>query len=63
MLTSVLESLRLSLPVFTLSTVVDEVQGWLTAGISRFRLLLQTLGLPPPKGSMLNTVLPLPATS
>lgn len=62
-LTSVLESLRLSLPVFTLSTVVDEVQGWLTAGISRFGLLLQTLDLPPPTGSMLDAVLPLPETS
>ena len=59
-LTSVLESLRLSLPVFTLSTVVNEVQGWLTAGISRFGVLLQTLGLPPPTGSMLDAVLPLP---
>lgn len=63
MLTSVLESLRLSLPVFTLSTVVDEVQGWLIAGISRFGVLLQTLGLPPPTGSMLDAVLPLPGTS
>ena len=62
-LTSVLASLRLSLPVFTLSTVVDEVQGWLTAGISRFGLLLQTLDLPPPTGSMLDAVLPLPETS
>ena len=62
-LTSVLESLRLSLPVFTLSTVVDEVQGWQTAGISRFGLLLQTLDLPPPTGSMLDAVLPLPETS
>ena len=62
-LTSVLESLRLLLPVFTLSTVVDEVQGWLTAGISRFGLLLQTLDLPPPTGSMLDAVLPLPETS
>ena len=62
-LTSVLESLRLSLPTFTLSTVVTEVQGWLTAGISCFGVLLQTLGLPPPTGSMLDAVLPLPGTS
>lgn len=62
-LTSVLESLRLSLPVFTLSTVVDEIQGWLTAGISCFCLLLQTLGLPPPTASKLDAVLPLPETS
>jgi hypothetical protein len=49
--------------VFTLSTVVDEVQGWLTAGISRIGVLLQTLGLPSPTGSTLDAVLPLLETS
>jgi len=62
-LTSVLESLRLHLPRFTLNSVMAEVQGWLTAGISRFGHFLQALDLPPPAGSRLDVLPPLPATA
>jgi transposase len=57
-LTSVLESLRLSLPDFTLSHVLQEVTTWLTTGRSRFGKLLESLNLPPPQCSPLDALLP-----
>ena len=57
-LTSVLESLRLSLPDFTLGHVLEEVTAWLVAGRSRFRQLLESLNLPPPQSHLLDTLLP-----
>jgi transposase len=59
--TSVLESLRLYLPQFTLRNVLEEVKGWLSSGRSRFRRLLDSLGLSPPALSPLDVVLPVPA--
>jgi transposase len=58
---SVLESLRLYLATFTLANVIEEIQGWLAAGRSCFTELLQTLGLPQPKQSILDQVLPTPS--
>jgi hypothetical protein len=58
--TSVLESLRLYLPEFTLRNVLDEVNGWLSSGRSRFHHMLETLGLSLPPISPLEAVLPLP---
>jgi regulator of replication initiation timing len=57
-LTSVLESLRLSLPSFTLAHVLEEVTTWLTSGRSRFRQLLEAHNLPPPEHSPLDALLP-----
>lgn len=57
-LTSVLESLRLSLPDFTLGHVLEEVTAWLITGRSRFRQLLESLNLPPPECSTLDVLLP-----
>ncbi|MDA1163917.1 MAG: transposase [Planctomycetota bacterium] len=57
-LTSVLESLRLSLPTFTLTHVLEEVTTWLTTGRSRFRKLLESQNLPPPECSPLDALLP-----
>jgi transposase len=60
-LTSVLESLRLYLPTFTLRNVIAEVQGWIERGRSCFEELLEELGLPRPEGSILDEVLPMPS--
>jgi hypothetical protein len=60
-LTSMLETLRLHLPCFTLSSVIEEIERWSTRGRSRFEDLLQQLNLPPPKQSILDKVLPIPA--
>lgn len=57
-LTSVLESLRLSLPNFTLAHVLEELTTWLTTGRSRFRQLLESQNLPPPECSPLDALLP-----
>ena len=63
---SVLESLRLYLPTFTLASVSAEIQRWWHAGQSCFSRLLKTLQLPPPSSaptatpSLLDKVLPLP---
>ena len=57
-LTSVLESLRLSLPNFTLRHVLEEVTAWQATGRSRFRQLLESLNLPPPQNSPLDALLP-----
>jgi transposase len=59
---SVLESLRLYLPVFTLANVIAEVQSWVEKGKSCFTRLLRKLKLPPPTAStpsVLDKVLPL----
>ena len=56
--TSVLESLRLYLPTFTLANVITEVQGWLASGRSCFEKLLAALGLSPPTESILDEILP-----
>jgi transposase len=59
--TSVLESLRLYLPRFTLPTVIAEVQGWLARGRSCFEALLEQLGLARPSKSILDEILPAPS--
>jgi transposase len=59
-LTSVLESLRLYLPTFTLSTVLDELKRWWTAGQSCFAELLEKLGHTPPKKPVIDQLLPGP---
>jgi hypothetical protein len=59
--TSVLESLRLYLPTFTLSGVLAEIRRWTQTGRSCFRELLDTLKIPPPKESVLDRVLPHPS--
>jgi transposase len=60
-LTSVLESLRLYLPTFTLANVIAEVNRWVETGRSCFTKLLHKLKLPPPSHSVLDRVLPQPS--
>ena len=60
-LTSVLESLRLYLPTFTLWGVLAEIGRWTQAGRCCFRGLLETLKIPPPWESILDRVLPHPS--
>lgn len=63
---SVLESLRLYLPTFTLSGVIAEIERWWQAGQSCFTRLLRKLKLTPPTAataatpSILDKVLPIP---
>jgi transposase len=57
-LASVLESLRLYLPTFTLSSVIAEIQGWVEKGRSCFTALLEKLELRSPQQSILDQVLP-----
>lgn len=57
---SVLESLRLYLPQFTLTTVIAEIQRWWQAGQSCFSELLKKMQLPQPSQTILDQVLPLP---
>jgi transposase len=57
---SVLESLRLYLPKFTLASVIAEIDGWRTAGQSCFTQLLKKLKLPSPAQSILDKVMPAP---
>ncbi len=59
--TSVLESLRLYLPTFTLGTVIAEIHRWTQAGRSCFTELLGTLKISPPEMSVLDRVLPHPS--
>lgn len=59
-LTSVLESLRLYLPTYTLGSVLAEITTWQETGRSCFRKLMETLGLTLPKDSVLDSVLPDP---
>jgi transposase len=63
---SVLESLRLYLPTFTLGSIIDEVKRWWQAGQSCFVKLLKKLKLAAPTtategtSSLLDKVLPIP---
>jgi hypothetical protein len=57
---SVLESLRLYLPTFTLVSVIDEIGRWWQAGQSCFTKLLKKLKLQPQAQYILDTVLPAP---
>lgn len=61
---SVLESLRVHLSTFTLSSVIQEVQHWFDTGRSCFARLAKKLGLSVPvtagRSSILDRVLPLP---
>ncbi len=59
-LTSVLESLRLYLPVFTLKTVLEEVQRWRITGRSCFETLREKLQIAPPGHSVLDRLFPKP---
>jgi hypothetical protein len=60
-LTSVLESLRLYLPDFTLASVLAEIQRWQEAGRSCFAELLEKLNLRPEHQSVLDQILPHPS--
>ena len=57
---SVLESLRLYLPKFTLVSVIAEINGWWRAGQSCFTKLLKKMKLQPNTGSILDKVMPVP---
>lgn len=58
---SVLESLRLQLSTFTLSTVIAEVRRWYETGASCFVRLLKKSKLPPPTSSLLDIFFPVPS--
>jgi transposase len=60
--TSVLESLRLYLPTYTLASVVKELRRWQAAGRSCFERLLHKLKLTPPQSttSILDRIFPRP---
>jgi transposase len=57
---SVMESLRLYLPCFTLGSVVAEVKRWLKTGRSCYQKLLATLNLSVAKRPILDRVFPQP---
>ena len=57
-LVSVLESLRLYLPKFTLASVMEEIARWWQAGQSCFTKLLKKMKLKPPAQSILDKVIP-----
>ena len=57
-LVSVLESLRLYLPKFTLASVMEEITRWWQAGQSCFTKLLKKMKLKPPAQSILDKVIP-----
>jgi transposase len=59
---SVLESLRLYLPEFTLTRVMAEIASWWQAGQSCFTKLLKKMKLKPPAQSILDKVIPVMAT-
>ena len=59
-LVSVLESLRLYLPKFTLVGVMEEIACWWQAGQSCFTRLLKKMKLQPPAQSILDKVMPAP---
>jgi len=61
-LTSVLESLRLYLPTFTLSSVLAEIERWVDQGRSCFTALLNRLQIGTPQQSVLDQVLPNPSS-
>jgi hypothetical protein len=60
---SVLESLRVYLPKFTLGTVMEEINHWWQTGQSCFSKLLKKLKLNQPAQSVLDDVLPIPDSS
>jgi transposase len=60
-LTSVLQSLRLYLPAFTLSTVLAELKRWWATGRSCFAEQIEKLGLTPPEQSVVDLLLPGPS--
>jgi transposase len=60
-LASVLESLRLYLPSYTLQSVIEEVQRWSVTGRSCFEELLENLGLKRPTKSVLDSAIPIPS--
>jgi transposase len=55
---SVLESLRLYLATFTLSSIIAEINRWRRAGQSCFTRLLKKMKLPNPTTSLLDKVMP-----
>ena len=57
---SVLESLRLYLPTFTLADIIAEIDHWRQAGQSCFTQLLKKMKLPCPTESILDNVMPAP---
>jgi transposase len=57
---SVLESLRLYLPKFTLASVIEEINRWWQAGQSCFTKLLKKMELQPRAESILDSVMPVP---
>ena len=59
-LASVLESEKLHLPKFTLTTLVNEVARWHDTGQSLFAELLQQSGLTAPTSSLLDQLFPKP---
>jgi transposase len=60
-LRSVLESLRLYLSKYTLSSVIEEISRWQQTGKSCFRELLEQLAIGSPEQSILDRVLPQPS--
>jgi transposase len=60
-LTSVLESLRLYLPTFTLSSVIAEIYRWTKRGRSCFTELLNKLKISSPEQSILDRLFPAPS--
>jgi transposase len=60
-LTSVLQSLRLYLPTFRLSTVLAELKRWWATGRSCFAELIEKLELTPPEQSVVDLILPGPS--
>jgi hypothetical protein len=59
-LVSVLESLKLHLAEFTLTSVQAEVESWWKTGESLFSRLAKNCGLDPPTESRLKNLIPLP---
>jgi transposase len=59
-LTSVLGSLRLYLKIFTLSSVIEELNRWMAAGRSCFEAMLKKLKLKRPEKSYLDRFYPSP---
>ena len=57
---SVMESLRLYLPDYTLQTVSEEIESWYKAGRSCFTKLLHKMKLTIPNQSILDKVIPIP---
>lgn len=58
---SVLESLRLYLPIFTFPSVMEELKRWWTTGQSCFMKLVRKLKLAMPEESVLDRILPNPS--